>query len=189
MTTRPRGSLRAILRGMGLIARGRPEGLNCFGDTPKAFAASLTPGLGFMAGSLAQGLAAGQGMGAVLDLLSPFCALLAPPVLSYELARLWGREAFWHRYIVAYNWSRWLLLGLVLLAFVLVSLARGLGLMRQGGLSACLIGIALYALWLNWFTARQGLALTGGRAALLVLAVNVGTVFLVIGPALLAGPR
>ena len=167
------------------MARGRPEGLNCFGDTPRAFFASLAPGFAFMAASLAEGLSQGRGLATFPDLLPPLCALLAPPVLSYEIARFWGREAFWHRYIVAYDWSRWLLLCLVLVAFVCVSAARVSGLMGTGGFRVSVIAIALYALWLNWFTARHGLALSGGRAALLVFAVNLGTVLLVIGPGLL----
>jgi hypothetical protein len=39
-----------------------------------------------------------------------------------------------------------------------------------------------YALWLHWFLARHGLALSGRRAALLVLGVNLGTALMVFGP-------
>jgi hypothetical protein len=40
-------------------------------------------------------------------------------------------------------------------------------------------------MWLNWFIARHGLALTGWRAAGLVAAVNLGTIAIVFGPAIL----
>jgi hypothetical protein len=41
-------------------------------------------------------------------------------------------------------------------------------------------------LWLNWFLARHGLALTAWRAAGMVAAVNLGTVVLVLVPTMLA---
>ena len=177
----------AILRGMGLIARGRAEGLNCFGDSPRAFLGSLLPGLGFMAGAVIEGIADGEGAAALAGLLVPLCALLGPPVLSYELARLWGREAFWHRYIVAYNWSRWLLLVLLMTVLVGLTMGRMGGFLGQGGFRLGITVLAGYALWLNWFVARHGLALTGGRAALLVAGVNTGTLLLIFLPSLLAG--
>jgi hypothetical protein len=94
---------------MVLIARGRAEGLNCFGDSPKAFLISLTPGLGFIVGGLVEGLSDGEGTRLATGVLVPLCALLAPAVLSHELARFWGRDAFWGRYIVVFNWCQWLL--------------------------------------------------------------------------------
>jgi hypothetical protein len=46
-------------------------------------------------------------------------------------------------------------------------------------------GLAGYGLWLHWFVARHGLGLGAGRAALLVVGVNLGTIVLVLGPRLL----
>lgn len=170
---------------MALLARGRAEGLNCFGDSVKAFLGSLIPGLGFMAGAVIEGLAEGRGAASFTDVLSPFCALLAPPVIAYDMARLWGREAFWYRYAVIFNWTRWLLIVLLLVMFMVLSLGGASGLIGRGGVRLVVIGLAVYALWLNWFIARHALALTGGRAALLVLGVNLGTLLLVAGPRLL----
>lgn len=174
-----------VLRGMLLLARGRAEGLNCFRDTPRAFLGSLTPGLGFLAGAVVEGLLDGLGPRAFGEALAPLCALLAPPVLSYEIARLFGREAFWGRYIVAFNWCQWLLpvLGMVLLTAL--TLARQSGLSGGSGLKLAMAGFAGYALWLNWFIARNGLALTPLRAGVLVFAVNAGTVLLAFGPSML----
>ena len=177
--------MRTILRGMGLLARGRAEGLNCFGDTPRAFLGSLLPGLGFMAGSVVEGVVEGQGTAALAGLLTPLCALLAPAVLSYELARLWGREAFWHRYVVAYNWSRWLLLAVLMAVLVGLTMGRMGGLIGRGGFRLGITVVAGYALWLSWFVARHGLALSGLRAALLVAGVNIGTLLLILVPSLL----
>ena len=183
MTALPRGILQTLFRGIGLIARGRAEGLNCFGQSPRAFLVSLLPGLGLMAGTLADSVISGYGSIALTMLLSSLCALLAPPVLSYELARLWGREAFWNRYAVAFNWTRWLLV----LLFFTARLAHRSGLVEARGFQLLAIGLAFYALWLSWFVARHGLALTGMRAALLVAGVNIGTLLLVLVPGAVAG--
>jgi hypothetical protein len=186
MTAAPRGTLPPILRGMALIARGRAAGLNCFRDTPQAFLYSLAPGLGILAGAVIESLAEGAGAGALEEIPGTLCVLLAPSVLSYELARFWGREAFWNRYIVAFNWCQWLL---PVIAFVLIfalTLARFAGFGGEGALRVMLVCLAGYALWLNWFLARHGLALSIGRAAGLVAAVNLGTIAIVFGPAMLA---
>ena len=165
-----------ILRGMTLIARGRAEGLNCFRDTPRAFLASLAPGAGLLTAAVLAGLSEGEGG--------------RPSVLSYELARFWGREAFWYRYIVAFNWCQWLLplIGMALVLGMTVARASGMG--GPGGFKLMVLGLAGYALWMNWFLARHGLALTAMRAAAFVLLVNLGTMALVFIPAMLASiPR
>jgi hypothetical protein len=170
---------------MSLIARGRPEGLNCFRDTPSAFFNSLLPALSLLVSGLVESLLEGSSE-VVRDLPGTVCVLLAPAVLSYELARLWGREAFWNRYIVAFNWCQWLfpLIGLTLL--VVLTLAQPGADVNQGALKMILIFIAFYALWLNWFLARHGLALSRWRSAALVVLVNLGTVAIVFGPTMLA---
>jgi hypothetical protein len=181
-----RGTLPPILRGVALIARGRAQGLNCFRDTPQAFLYSLAPGFGMMTAAVVEGLADGAGAGAMGEIPATICLLLAPAVLSYELARFWGREAFWNRYIVAFNWCQWLL---PVIAFVLIAglaLARFAGIDPRAGLRVLLVCLAGYALWLNWFLARHGLALSAWRAAGLVAAVNLATVAIVFGPPMLA---
>jgi hypothetical protein len=186
MTATPRGSMPPILRGMLLIARGRAEGLNCFRDTPRALLYSLAPGLGILVGAVIQGLCEGTAGKAINEIPGTLCILLAPSVLSYEMARFWGREAFWHRYIVAFNWCQWLLPMFGLLLLIVLNVARGAGIGGQGGMRVILVGLALYALWLNWFIARHGLALTPWRAAGLVAAVNLGFIAIVLVPTMLA---
>ncbi len=188
MTATPRRALPPILRGMVLIARGRAQGLNCFRDTPQAFLFSLAPGLGILAGAAIESLAEGNGLSAIDDIPSTLCILLAPAVLSYELARFWGREAFWYRYIVAFNWCQWLLPMIAFVLIAILDLAQGAGLGGgDSGIRVLLICLAGYAAWLNWFLARHGLALTVWRAIGLVAAVNLGTIAIVFGPALLVG--
>lgn len=179
-----------ILRGMTLIARGRAEGLNCFRDTPRAFLASLAPGAGLLTAAVLAGLSEGEGGRAAAEIPGTLCVLLAPSVLSYELARFWGREAFWYRYIVAFNWCQWLLplIGMALVLGMTVVRASGMG--GPGGFKLLVLGLAGYALWMNWFLARHGLALTAMRAAAFVLLVNLGTMALVFIPGMLASiPR
>lgn len=175
-----------ILRGVALIARGRAVGLNCFRDTPRAWLASLSPGLGVLLAAVIEGLTEGAGVAAVREVPGTLCVLLAPSVLSYELARLWGREAFWGRYIVAFNWCQWLLPIVAFVVIIGLGIARAGGVNAQGVLRILLVGLTFYALWLNWFLARHGLALSAWRAAVLVFAVNLGTIAIVFGPPMLA---
>jgi hypothetical protein len=76
-----------------------------------------------------------------------------------------------------------------MLGFLLITvltMARTAGLSGEGGIRIMLVCLAGYALWLNWFLARHGLALSAWRAAGLVAAVNLGTVAIILGPTLLA---
>jgi hypothetical protein len=174
-----RRPLTSILRGMVLLGRGRAEGLKRFRDTPRAFLASLVPGFGFIIGALIEGLLDGDGFGALTGLLAPICALLAPAVVSYEVARLFQREAFWLRYIVAFNWCQWLLPFLLVVG---LGIGQALG---PAAVEAAYVFIAGYALWMNWFIARHALALSPGRAAGFIALANCTTAIVVFGPALL----
>jgi hypothetical protein len=176
---------RHILLGIFRIATGRPDGLAQFSDTPEAFLASLAPLVAFpLVGTLLM-LGQGGGLAALSDLLATLCALLAPAVLSFELARRWGRAAAWTRFAVAFNWCQWaipvLSVGLVVLAGMLVAI----GVPTDAALVIVVIGLGGYALWLHWFLARHGLGLSPGRAAMLVVGVNLATILLVLGPRLL----
>ena len=131
----------------------------------------------------------GNGTPAIADLLATIAVLLAPPVLSFELARLWGRQARWLRFATAFNWCQWLLPMLAsVLLLVLGTLLRA-GLPDNAVTGALVLGLGGYALWLHWFLARHGLALSRLRAALLVVVVNFGTALLVLVPRLLALQR
>ena len=120
------------------------------------------------------------------DLLATLCALLAPPVLSFELARLWGRQNAWLRFATAFNWCQWVIPVIGTLLLVVLGTLAALGLPRTVASAALVLGLVSYGLWLHWFLARHGLGLSRVRAALLVLGVNFGTVLLVLGPRLLA---
>ena len=176
----------AILIGILRLARGRADGLAMFGNSVSHFSASLAP---FIALPLAGGLLmfmAEPGWGPVGDLLASWCAVLAPLVLSWELARLWGRQDHWLRYATAFNWCVWALPVAWMVLLITFSIAAQLGLDEAVAQTALQGSLGFYALWLHWFIARHGLELSRARAALLVLVVNVGTGVLVLGPTLLA---
>ena len=177
----------SILRGILLLARGRADGLRQFGDTPAAFLASLAPLIAFPLVGAVLMLGQGGGWSALTELLATICALLAPPVLAYEPARLWRREALWLRFATAFNWCQWAIpvLASALLVLVYPALAAAAG-SEAAGLVVIFV-LAGYALWLHWFVARHALMISGPRAALLVVLVNLGTVALVLGPRLLVG--
>lgn len=131
-------------------------------------------------------LARGGGLAAIGEMLATFCALLAPPVLSHVFARWWGKEALWLRFATAFNWCQWAIpiAGAALLLVLGILMQLGMPNMLAGGAAA--VGLVGYGLWLHWFIARHALALSGLRAAIMVLAVNFGTALLVAGPGLLA---
>jgi hypothetical protein len=176
----------SVMVGIARLARGRADGLGQFGATRDAFLVSLAPLIAFpLVGGVLM-LLGGGGLGALADLLATLCALLAPPVLSFEVARLWGREAAWLRFATAFNWCQWVIpvYGAVLLLVFAVLI--GLGLQRELARAGAVFGIIAYGLWLHWFVTRHGLGLSGLRAALLVFGVNLGTVVLVLGPRMIS---
>lgn len=173
-----------ILLGVTRLARGRADGLAQFGDTPQAFLASLAPLIAFpLVGALLT-FAHGQAVEAVSELLATFCALLAPPVLSNLLARLWGREEFWLRFATAFNWCQWAIPAVAAALLFVVGALMQAGLPNETAALVLMLGLSGYGLWLHWFIVKHGLRLSGARSALVVLLVNLGTTALVLGPRL-----
>jgi hypothetical protein len=157
-----------------------------FAGTRDAFLASLAPLIAFPLVGGAGMLLDGGGLTTLSDLLATLCALVAPPVLSFEVARLWGKQNAWLRFATAFNWCQWVIpvVGCVLL--VTLATLAALGLPRTVARSGLVLGLLSYGLWLHWFLARHGLGLSGLRAALLVLGVNFATALLVLGPRVLS---
>jgi len=175
---------RSILFGIVRIATGHADGLAQFGDTKDAFLHSLAPLVAFPVVGAMLLLIQGEALVALSDLLTTLCALLAPPVLTYEAARLWGRSAQWTRFAVAFNWCQWAIPVLAMILVVVAGMLLALGVPSSVGLVLVVIGLAGYGMWLHWFLARNGLGLGVGRAILLVLAVNLATITLAFGPRL-----
>jgi hypothetical protein len=174
-----------VLLGIARLARGRADGLAQFGDTRQAFLASLLPLIAFPL--LGEVLVAMRGEAPSLtDLLATLCALLAPPVLSFSLARLWGREALWPRFATAFNWCQWAIPVIAFLLLLAVSLLIALGVPNEAAGHLWILALAGYGVWLHWFLARRALDLSVIRAVALVVLVNAATVAMVIGPLLIA---
>jgi len=180
---------RSVLRGIVRIARGRPDGLDEFAGTSQAFLASLAPLLAFPLVGTFLLVLRGGGVLAIADLLATVSVLLAPPVLSWEFARLWHRQDRWLRFATAFNWCQWLLPALASVLLVAAGALLDAGLPQDPATGLVVCGLAGYGLWLHWFLARHGLRLSRLRAALLVAGVNLGTAALVLAPRLLALQR
>jgi hypothetical protein len=178
-------SRNSILVGILRIARGRADGIACFGSDAQAFLASLAPLVAFpLVGAVLGAFTAGPRR-ALTDLAMTLCALLAPAVVSYELTRIWKRTDGWLRFATAFNWCEWILPVLACLIMVPLSVAISAGLSENVAGPVLLGCLGVYGLWLHWFLARHALALSRLRAAALVLLVNLGTVIVVMGPRLL----
>jgi hypothetical protein len=190
MMAAPRANVRpSVLRGIALVASGKPDGLGEFAGTSQGFLASLAPLIAFpLVGTLLL-LLNGGGAPAITDLLATIAVLLAPAVLSYELARLWQRQERWLRFATAFNWCQWLLPLLASVVLVVLGMLLRAGLSEDAATFMLFAVLGGYGLWLHWFLARHGLALSPLRAAMLVVAVNLGTVALVLAPWLLALQR
>lgn len=164
--------------GVAQLAVGRREGILRFKSTPRAFLTSLAPWILFPL--LAAAL--GKVNEPVVFILAILVGQLTPPVLTHALAVRWGRGEAWLRYATAYNWCQWavsfVFLGLLLLMAMAIGPAEPA--MEQVGL-LMLVVFAFYG-WISWVVARHGLGLGRGRAALLVVAVNVATFMVLLVP-------
>lgn len=172
--------------GIARVAIGRVDGLQQFGRTVQAFLGSLAPLLAFpIAGALFELFSAGW-LSAVTTVVVSLILQLAPPVIAHALVVRWRREEAWLHYATAYNWCFWVLPLVAAALMVVFGTAVGAGLPVGLAANGVVIGFGLYSLWLNWFLARHGLGLPRGKAAVLVLLVNLGTLLLMVGPSLLA---
>lgn len=178
-----------VLRGIVRVASGRADGIDQFSGTSQGFLASLAPLVAFPLVGTFLLLLNGDGTPAITDLLGTLAVLLAPPVLSFELARLWRRQDRWLRFATAFNWCQWILPLLASVLLVALSMLLRAGLSEHAATVLLVLVLGCYGLWLHWFLARHGLALSPFRAAMLVIAVNLGTALLVLAPRLLALQR
>ena len=172
-----------ILLGVARVARGRKEGLLQFGATPEAVLAALAPLVALLlvaaVVSLARGRRDAAETTAVLSIL-----LLAPLVITFEIARHLGRAERWFRFATAFCWCQWAAPAIAVVVTVVMGLLTAGGMGENGVIGA---GYGLffgYALWLNWFIARHALDLTPFRAVLAVLGCNIAITLLLVLPQL-----
>ncbi len=172
------------LTGLLLLARFRAEGLAAFTATPQAFLNSLAPPLALALVSGLGILLGGHLRGFLLQMLANVVALLAPPTLSHLLARRWGREPLWLRYVVAGNWVNAATALASLLAVQFAAPTRGEP--ASGLLVLILLATAVYSLAVQWYLLWRGLAVTRLQATLGMLGICLGTGMLIVGLAMLA---
>ncbi len=176
-----------ILQGILRLAMLRADGMGQFGDSPQAFLTSLAPLVALPAVGGLLGVLSGSGPDELAGLLGALVGLLAPPVLSEMMARLFGRQPEWLRYATAFNWSRWAMLLALGVGLMLMATLVTVGFAEQEAVAVGLAALLVYGVVLDVFVARVGLRLVWWRAALLVITVNGGSALLVIVPRLLAG--
>jgi hypothetical protein len=159
----------AVAIGVARLARFNAGGLAAFDATPAGLLNAFAPWLAFTLVAFAFMLLAGSPAEALGDLLGTLVALLTPAVLSEALARLWGREAAWLRYAVAFVWCQWIMPPALLATVVLSAVLAAAGV--PDGTAERIGGFAL-------------LALSRWRTIATVAIVNIGTGALVFGPML-----
>lgn len=178
----PRGS---VMRGIVRIGTFRAEGLAEFSATLQAFLNSLAPLLALpVVGGLIM-LGRGHVVEALASVLANLVILLAPPVAAHAIARMWGREALWLRYAVAYNWCQWAVALALLAAMVVGGVLVAIGLPEMAVAQLATLALAGYGIALNWFLARTALELSGGRAALFIFLVWLTAMVLIMVPVVL----
>ena len=114
----------------------------------------------------------GAGADELAGLLGALVGLLAPPVLSEVMARLFGRQQEWLRYATAFNWSRWAMLLALGVGLMLMATLVSAGLDEPAAVGVGLVAILAYGVVLDVFVARVGLRLAWWQAALVVITVN-----------------
>ncbi|MBV8522172.1 MAG: hypothetical protein JOY71_08605 [Acetobacteraceae bacterium] len=174
----------SIVLGIARLAIGRADGFAAFGASPQAFLGSLAPLIAFAIVGAALVAVEGGGLQVLTGFLATVCSLLAPPVLSQALARVWRRDEQWLRYATAFNWCQWTIpvAGAILLAVLDILLLAGLSADAAG--ATLIIGLGAYGLWLHWFLLWRGLEVSVWRAALGVLGINFATAMILVGPQL-----
>ncbi len=177
----------SVLRGIVLVCRFRREGLAEFDSSRNAFLASLAPLIAFpLVGAL---MVAQLGLisAAISSFLTSLIALLAPLLISEMFARRWGVGERWLHFAVASNWSQCItpILFGVLRAASWIMVQLGVLPSDDGALVGLLMVVLIYALAVQWFVVRHGLALSRGQTALLVFGSDLVTGALVMTPTLL----
>jgi hypothetical protein len=167
------------------VARGRADGIACFGGTTQSYLSSLAPLIAFPLVGAATRMATDGLRSALTGFAMTLCALLAPAVLSFELARLWKCTDRWIRFATAFNWCEWALPLIACLVMVPLGIAMAIGLDENAASLTLVCCLGFYGLWLHWFLARKGLGLSSFRAFVMVFVVNIGTIAVLLGPYIL----
>jgi hypothetical protein len=166
-------TITAGLAGAFLLGRGRPEGLALMENTPegawRSFVAAFVClpaflAVRFFAWASLGAPAGGLGRAMTAEVIGYTVAWVGFALVSLPLVTQWGQAARWPRFIAAWNWTN------VVQYIVLLALAVPGALGAPGPVSDVLTLFGLgYAIWLEWFVAREALGVDRARAALLVV--------------------
>ena len=171
-----------IVRGLFRLARGDAGGVSEFGNTTRAFSASIAPLLAFpIVGAALFGIA-GHWMLAGLMLASRICGVLLQPVITEFGARRANSSATWLMTSTALNWSVWLVFPLILIGILITNGLITLGLSEPTAVGVSFASILLYMFWIQWFILRTGLRLSVLGALTLLIAMNVAIAVVYIAP-------
>jgi hypothetical protein len=170
---------RNVALGILRLARGRADGLAQFDATPQAVLQALAPLAAMMIVSLGLAIVSRTPGALQSYLLAGAVGLLSQLVLSYEVARRWGRAAEWYRFAAAFCWCQWAAPVAMIALILIMSVMLAAGVAEDTAAMAGLIGLLGYGIWLHWFLAWRALALTKLQALALVLIVNAATLVLI----------
>jgi hypothetical protein len=174
-----------VLKGMFLLARGRAAGLEEFGNTSNALAASAAPLIAFpLVGSVLLAVN-GDPKVAILAFISRMCVVMALSLVTYEFAHRMQRDETWLRTVTALNWSFWILVPLLLIAGICGAVLVSAGLKEKLAEQIMIALMGAYLLWYHWFTVRNGLRLGIWAAVALVVITNLVVGLLALGPDLI----
>jgi len=178
-----RDEIRAAMAGVLRLWRGDTSGFLAFDRSLAGFWRSYTAAiLGAPIHALLLIFGRAEGMGGpfetmrsgITEVLAYSIGWLAYPLLMARLTERIGRGERFFDYMVAYNWS-------ALAQLVLFTGAAMLKLVLPGFLGSVAILVALAAvLHLQWFIAKEGLAVPG-RTAFLVVVADLSLSFLIGG--------
>ncbi|WP_298284288.1 hypothetical protein [Acidocella sp.] len=164
-----------IARGLWRLAKGERAGILDFGAGLENFSASIAPLIAFpLVGAAVVAMQGAWQLG-LISFLSRLAGVLVLPVLTFEFARLFGREHLWLRTATALNWSFWVMPPMLVLAAIASVGLEAVGLSELGAARVALCIMVGYLLWFRWFTLRAGLGL-GVWQALLVVAVSTAAI-------------
>lgn len=179
MIAPPAPKRRNVALGILLLARGRADGFIHFDATPQAVLSSLAPWAAITIVAFALSLVSSHAVVLQTYLLAGAVGLLAQLVVSFELARRWGRGAEWFRFAAAFCWCHWATPIAMLALILIMSVLLAMGIAEESVARVGVVALMGYGLWLHWFLAWRGLDLTRLRALALVLIVDAVTLVLI----------
>lgn len=178
-----------IMRGLWRLAKGERAGITEFGSHLEHFYASLGPLVGIPLAFALVLAVRGAWQPAVLGFLLSLAAVLLPPLLIYEFARLFKRQELWMRAATAFNWSFLMVFPAFAGAVLIGNILSQCGLAETPAAVLTLGLMALYLLWYRLFALAAGLGLSLWQAGVVVLATSLAVGIVTLLPVALGlGP-